>query len=219
MFRPAGTRNNAPVESPATSRTRGRRPSAADSEMGNSSRRSSHASLSPTHHHTHRTYGNNPLTSPSNLRRLALTLQQAQSLSVARTPSTLANRMTGPIFGITTTTSPAPRPAAYVSHRATFLGASTDPGVAFGNRGGAGFELDRGTVSYYRHPTAESEEETILERPPTRRGLGTSQDLLRAQEAVRRQKEEDADDELAGNDGEDDEDEDEDDDEDGMDLN
>ena len=126
--------------------------------------------------------------------------------------------MAAPTFDIAT--SPAPRPAAYVSHRASFLGASTDPGeAASGNKGGAGFGLDR-APSHYRHPTAESEDETIPERPPTRRGRGSSQDLLSAQEAVRRQKEEDADDELAEQEGEDgDEDDEGGDEEDGMDLN
>lgn len=91
------------------------------------------------------------------------------------------------------------------------MGASSSPGEPFA--------LDR-APSHCRHPIAKSEDETILERPPTRRGRGSSGDLLRAQEAVRRQKEEDADDELAGNNEEDDEeDEDKDDEEDGMDLN
>ena len=156
-----------------------------------------------------RIYGHDLFASPFDTphrpvltRIVGLTLPQAQSLQAQ-------NSRVGAL-SIRSNSSPAPGPAAFVSHRATFMGASSSPGEPFA--------LDR-APSHYRHPIAESEDETILERPPTRRGRESSGDLLRAQEAVRRQKEEDADDELAGNNEEDDGEEDEDDEEDGMDLN
>ena len=197
---------------------RGRKLSADADSVGSSSRRSSRAEISPTHHHTGRTYGVNLLESPSHPCGLSLFLQQAQSLSIARTSSTLIKSIATPSF--VNKISPAPRSAVHVSHGASFIGAATDPGaIASGKREGTGFGIDRAS-SHYRHPTAESEDETIPERPPARRSRGTSLNLLRAQETVRRQKEDDADDELAEWKGEDDDEDDEGGaEEDGMDLN
>lgn len=159
-----------------------------------------------------------PVDTPRHVGRISLTFSQAQSMSVAQASPTFGMAALKLASGGTDGSAPgpsnhppdfgAPRAATYVSHRASFLGAS------LGHDESSSLYRD---PSQYRHPTAQSEDETILERPPTRRGRRTSQDLLRAQEAVRRQKEEDADDELAGNDGEDDEDEV--DEENGMDLN
>ena len=245
----AGTRKNSSVGSP----TRGRRSSTADDDVKSSSRRSSRAEMSPNHHHIRdtprsderrgpsamqplapRAYREdlfaNPFDPPRHIGRVGLTLPQAQSMSVARATPTFEMAALGLTSGGSDGSAPGPsnhsigfgtpRAAAYVSsHRASFLGASS------GHDKSSPLYRD---PSHYIHSPAETEDETTLERPPTRRGRGTSQDLLRAQEAVRRQKEEDADDELAGNGREDDDDEeeeeekeeeDEDDREDGMDLN
>lgn len=240
FLRHVGAHNSSPVRSPNC----GRRPSTDDDDVLSSSSRSSRVEMSPKHHHARDTSRSDESQGTFCTQRLApsvchqdqfaisldthrpvgrgsLTLPQAQCISAAKATSTLETAALGlasdgsdgsalgasfhpPDFG-------PPRAAAYVSHRASFLGASL--------RQNESSSLNR-DPSHYRHPAAESEDETILERPPTRRDRGASQDLLLAQEAFRRQKEDDADDELAGNDGDDDEeDEHEDDEEDGMDVN